>query len=320
MKKKSFVLVFAATASVSLLIQCEKEKDKTSSTSASIEVETIQEKEEVPQDDIRFTEFIFPKEKKDSVMTVFKEKYSKEEQYTILALNRLDEKNAWRADTLMIPSKIEKDFLIYSPFPKHLDELKEIHKIVFFSYPIQAYAAYENGTLLKWGPTSMGKKSAQTEKGLMFANWKKELATSTVNSSWKLPYNFNIHNQLGIGWHQYDLPAYPASHSCLRLLMDDAKWMYKFADQWILDQGGNKVKANGTPVIVFGDYNWEGQKPWKKLAKDQNATTYTVDQMNAKVQPFLDKIKEEQNKRLRVQADMDSLKMTNTSKLIAHTS
>ena len=52
----------------------------------------------------------------------------------------------------------------------------------------------------------MGKKTAQTKRGLMHANWKKELAISTVDSEWKLPFNVNVHNTLGIGWHQYDLP------------------------------------------------------------------------------------------------------------------
>ena len=145
-------------------------------------------------------------------MEFFNKEFSNDEQYVILALNRLDIKNKWRADTLAIPDKIDETLMSYSPFPTRLEVLKEVNKMVLFSYPIQAYALYEKGNLVKWGPTSMGSKKAQTKRGLMFANWKKELAISTVNKSWKLPYNFNIHNSLGIGWHQYDLPGYPASH------------------------------------------------------------------------------------------------------------
>ena len=140
----------------------------------------------------------------------------------------------------------------------------------------------------------MGSKKAQTKGGLMFTNWKKELAISTVNKSWKLPYNFNIHNSLGIGWHQYDLPGYPASHSCLRLLMDDAKYLYKWADQWVLNKGGATVKANGTPVIVFGDYQWGGKKPWKNLIENPKANDISIENLTEIIQPNLSKILEEQ--------------------------
>jgi hypothetical protein len=184
--------------------------------------------------------------------------------------------------------------MLYSPFPTHLEVLKDVNKIVLFSYPIQAYALYEKGNLVKWGPTSMGSKKAQTKGGLMFANWKKELAISTVNKSWKLPYNFNIHNSLGIGWHQYDLPGYPASHSCLRLLMDDAKYLYQWADQWVLNNGGATVKANGTPVIVFGDYQWGGKKPWKNLIENPKANDISIENLTEIIQPNLSKILEEQ--------------------------
>jgi lipoprotein-anchoring transpeptidase ErfK/SrfK len=104
--------------------------------------------------------------------------------------------------------------------------LENVKKFVFFPYPIQAFGVYEYGNLIKWGPTSMGKKSTPTKKGLMFANWKKEVAISTVSDEWKLRWNVNVANFDGIGWHQYAMPGYPASHSCLRMLEEDAKWMY----------------------------------------------------------------------------------------------
>ena len=71
------------------------------------------------QPEIKYTAFIFPKEKKDSAMAVFNKEYSEEEQYTILALNRLDSKNKWRSDTLAIPDKIDSTLMSYSPFPSH---------------------------------------------------------------------------------------------------------------------------------------------------------------------------------------------------------
>lgn len=299
MKKKSLLTFSLSILSLTLLIHCKKEavpstsKGNDSIAAAEAKKDSLA-KIAAAKPAIKYSAFIFPAKKKDSAMKVFNEKFSEEEQYSILALNRLDLKNKWRADTLAIPDKIDQSLLFYSPFPTNLEVLKDVHKMVLFSYPIQAYALYENGTLVKWGPTSMGSKKAETKRGLMFANWKKELAISTVNKSWKLPYNFNIHNSLGIGWHQYDLPGYPASHSCLRLLMDDAKYLYNWADQWVLNKGGATTKAKGTPVIVFGDYQWGGKKPWKNLIENPKANDISVEDLNEIIKPDLSKILEEQ--------------------------
>ena len=304
MKNFSILGIALATLSMVVLVQCKKDNE-VSDQATDQHFPTKKDsaiQAEPPKPAIKYTSMIFPAKKKDSAMAAFNKQFSEEEQYTILALNRLDSKNKWRADTLAIPDKIDHSLMLYSPFPTQLEVLKEVKKMVFFSYPIQAYALYENGKLIKWGPTSMGKKAAQTKRGLMFANWKKELAISTVNSSWKLPFNFNIHNTLGIGWHQYDLPGYPASHSCLRLLMNDAKFMYNWADQWILNKGGATVKANGTPVIVFGDYQWGGKKPWKNLILDPKSNDISVEEFNNIINPHLEKILEEQRNREEVVA------------------
>lgn len=195
--------------------------------------------------------------------------------------------------------------MAYSPFPMQLDVLSGVKKFVIFSYPIQAYAVYSNGGLVKWGPTSMGKKAAQTTRGLTFANWKKKLSISTVSSEWKLPYNFNIHNIGGIGWHEYTLPGYPASHSCLRLLRKDAQWLYSYADTWILNPGGATTKARGTAVMVFGDYNWGGRRPWKKLLNDPNANNISVEELTKLLEPDVPKMLKEQANREKVS---DSIK------------
>lgn len=259
-----------------------------------------------------YNAFVIPKNKKqrDSLYSVFSKKYNEKERYTILALNRLDSKNKWNSDTLVVPAKIDTTLMSYSPFPMQLDILNDVKKFVIFSYPIQAYAVYSNGTLVKWGPTSMGKKSAQTTRGLMFANWKKKLAISTVKSEWKLPYNFNIHNTHGIGWHQYDLPGYPASHSCLRLLKKDAIWLYSYADTWILNPGGATTKAKGTPVMVYGDYKWGKRKPWRNLLNDPNSNNISVEEMTKIIQPNVEKMLAEQTNREKV---VDSVKMAKAS-------
>ena len=135
----------------------------------------------IPRKDFGFYPWVY--KNKDSVSQQNKKEFTGKALYTILALNRLDKANIGRADTLVVPAKIEDNFLIYSPFPGHLTSLENVKKFVFFSYPIQAFGVYEYGNLIKWGPTSMGKKSTPTKKGLMFANWKKEVAISTVSEN-----------------------------------------------------------------------------------------------------------------------------------------
>ena len=314
--------LFYSSLILLLAASCKKESESVSTekeTSQSVSTSDMPKdsgkvvpevKESVPptmQENGFYNAFAIPKDKKvrDSLYAIFSKKYSERERYTILALNRLDSKNKWNADTLVVPKDIDTTMMAYSPFPMQLDLLIDVKKFVVFSYPIQAFGVYSNGSLVKWGPTSMGKKTAQTTRGLTFANWKKKLSISTVSSEWKLPYNFNIHNLGGIGWHQYDLPGYPASHSRLRLLMKDAQWLYNYADTWVLNPGGATTKAKGTAVIVFGDYKWGGRKPWRNLLSNPNANNISVEEMNSLIQPNISKILFEQTNREKV---TDSIK------------
>lgn len=228
---------------------------------------------------------------KDSSKKVF-DSYDEEKQALILALNRIDKSNLWRADTLIVPDTFITDRNAYSVFPLKIAALRKVNKMVFFSYPTQTYGIYENGNLLKWGPTSMGKKSSKTPTGLFFTNWKGKEIHSTVNDEWVLKWNFNVMNKFGVGWHQYAMPGFPASHSCMRLYADDAKFLYDWADQWILKKG--QLVANGTPVLIFGAYPFGGRKPWFNLLDNPDALKISEEKMNELIQPHLQKILEEQ--------------------------
>lgn len=250
--------------------------------------------QEVPNKNYTF--IAWPIKTSDSLKKAFKN-FTDEEMKVIETINRTDKKHLPRIDTILIPS----EFLAiqdYSPFPMQLDILKDVNKFVYFSYPIQAFAVYENGKMVKWGPTNMGKKATPTPTGLYFANWKGKEIRSSVNQNWILKWNFNIHNTQGVGWHEYALPGYPASHSCLRLLAEDAKWLYDWADQWILEN--KQLVAQGTATIVDGDYPWGERRPWKHLLEDVKANDYTVEKMNGIIAPHIEKILEKQQQRIAV--------------------
>lgn len=221
--------------------------------------------------------------------------YTPEQQKNIMAINRADMANLPKLDTVLIPGNLDGQVLQYLPFPQSMPYLKDISKIVFFSYPTQTFAAYENGWLVYTGPTNMGREKDPTPTGLYYTNWKAEKTTSTFNDEWDLKWNFNIENKEGVGWHQYSLPGYPASHSCLRMLEEDAKYMYSWADEWEL-KGTDVVLAKGTPVIIFGSYAFGSNKPWWQLLSNPRALDISVGELETITAPHLNEIlKEQQN-------------------------
>ncbi len=227
----------------------------------------------------------------------------------ILAINRLDTRHIVIGDSLCVPDTLADDFLFFSPFPEQLSSLDSIPKILIFSYPVQAFAAYEFGNLVRWGPTSMGKRTTPTPEGLYFTNWKAKETISTVNDEWILPWAFNIDNFNGISIHQFELPGYPASHSCARLLRIDAEWIYYWADQWILTKDGEKIKAYGTPVIIYGKYDYHSPSPWKLLYEKSDADKIKDDELTVVIKKYLPTIigKKKQRDSLLISLRSDSL-------------
>jgi hypothetical protein len=214
----------------------------------------------------------------------------------VLAVNRADSNHLAKMDSILVPDDLSGDLELYLPFPTSVEYLNAIDKIIFFSYPSQSFAAYEYGELVYAGPTNMGRKADPTPTGLYYTNWKAEKTTSTFNDEWDLLWNFNIENKLGVGFHQYELPGYPASHSCLRLLESDAKLLYKWADEWIL-KSDEVISAKGTPVIVFGSYPFGSQKPWLQLLSDPHALDITEANIQQIATPFINDIIKQQEKR-----------------------
>ena len=214
----------------------------------------------------------------------------------IAGINRADVKFLKRFDTIVVPSNLNLQTKNYFPFPYDAPFLIQVNKIIYFSYPTQSFAAYENGKLIYTGPTSMGRKADLTPSGLYYTNWKAEETTSTFNDEWELKWNFNIENKLGVGFHQYEMPGYPASHSCLRLIEKDAKLLYEWADQWTI-KGTDNILAHGTPVVVFGAYPFGNSRPWFSLGGNQNALDISVEELKSTTEQFLPGIMQKQAQR-----------------------
>ncbi|MCO5232607.1 MAG: L,D-transpeptidase [Chitinophagales bacterium] len=213
----------------------------------------------------------------------------------LCAINRTDSIHLLRMDSIIVPDRYDLNFNEYLSFPENVRIFKGIHKIIIFSLPFQIFAAYEYGQIVRQGQTNSGKKSTPTPTDLYFCNWKAKRSISTVDKSWILNWNFNVSNYKGIGFHQYGLPGYPASHSCMRLTEEDAFFLYHWADQWILN--GNQLAAHGTPVIVYSQYAFDKAKPWLDLPSKPDALKYNEDSIDLMARPYIDTILNRQGRR-----------------------
>lgn len=199
--------------------------------------------------------------------------------FEILKLNRLDLPHIRQGDSLVV-SGIAPDTLRLSPFPQEIAPARGLSKLLLVSIRVQSFAAYQSGRLVRWGPTSSGRQETPTPPRLYHTNWKDKERVSTFNDEWKLTWYVNLDNSLGISLHQYELPGRPASHSCIRLLEEDARWLYGWSEQWKLTPDGRGIVSEGTPVVIFGEYDYSGRPPWKRLPENPDAATVTAEEIS----------------------------------------
>jgi len=114
---------------------------------------------------------------------------------------------------------------------------------------------------------STGRKETPTPIGLFHLTWKAKQRRSTDNEQWLLRWYFNFVNARGVSFHQFDLPGYPASHACVRLLERDAEWLYGWGDQWTLDADGRRVAASGSTVLIVGRFS--SADAWTSLGQQR---------------------------------------------------
>lgn len=184
-------------------------------------------------------------------------------------LNRRDREHLVRADPpvpgLIVPEAWSPDPLAYSPFPATWPAAEAHPKVLLVHQPVQAFAAYEYGRLIRWGPVSTGRKETPTPEGAFHLTWRARSRRSTDNENWLLEWYFNFVNARGVSFHLFDLPGYPASHACVRLLLRDAQWLYGWGEQWTLDESKRTVTTTGTPVVIHGSYGYGSPAPWLSL-------------------------------------------------------
>ncbi len=189
-------------------------------------------------------------------------------------LNRRDREHLLRAEPvvpgIIVPDTWSADPLVYSPFPPTWSAAEPHAKAIVVHQQMQAFAAYEGGKLVRWGPVSTGRKETPTPAGSFNLTWRARSRRSTDNEDWLLEWYFNFVNERGVSFHLFDLPGYPASHACVRMLLRDAQWLYAWGEQWSLDDSRREVMMPGTPVLILGAYPFGTAPAW--LALDALAT------------------------------------------------
>ena len=171
-------------------------------------------------------------------------------------------------DTVVVPSIYNKDLTVYSVFPQYYHGAKDIDKIVVVSNKYLCYGAYEKGKLVHFAACNTGKEKTPTYPGRYSFVWKKKEHLSSLDSTWVMPFNWNFHQYAGCAFHQFTMPGYAASHSCVRQFREDAKWMYYWAKGARLhnDRRGY-IHLSGTPIIVLDVFDYRRPKtgPWVSL-------------------------------------------------------
>ena len=170
------------------------------------------------------------------------------ERNIVMRLNRTNMPVKYRS-WIVVPTNLSSISLMQlSPFPEHRNTGG--HKELLVNLTYQAFGAYDSsGNLVYWGPVSGGRGycpdiggSCNTATGNFRIYSKKDESCKSsrfpieTHGGAPMPYCMHFHG--GFALHGSTLPGYNASHGCVRLFVEDARWL-------------NQDFLNiGTPVIV----------------------------------------------------------------------
>lgn len=180
-----------------------------------------------------------------------------EEQDIVRRINRMNTRLR-TGMIIAVPKNIDR-LTIYdvSPFPRYIKAPGE--KTIYVSQKHLAFGAYDDqGELLWWGPISSGvdhcnvRDGCNTPTGHFRVIRKQDIdCVSTVfprrangeSGGALMPYC--MHFFRGYALHgSYDVPGYRASHGCVRMFIEDARWL----NEEFIDLPGEGMI--GTRVVI----------------------------------------------------------------------
>jgi hypothetical protein len=163
----------------------------------------------------------------------------------------------WAGRVIAVPKNLAYiNLLDVSPFPLKMEG--ETEKQIIIDQDNLAWVAYDAaGNQLKWGPISSGRDkctdsnhSCRTLTGI-FRVFSKESVKCVSDlfpigrGGAKMPYCMYFHK--GFALHgSNDLPGIRASHGCVRMFVEDAKWL----NQTFVELSSERNNFMGTKVTV----------------------------------------------------------------------
>lgn len=137
---------------------------------------------------------------------------------------------------IVVPNNLKQiEYTDIAPF--NLQYNTKGQRVILVNLTLQAFGAYDtNGKLVHWGPVSGGQNYCKELYGPCktitgeFHIMRKgsEDCTSSqfpVDTKGGAPMPYCMHFYNGFALHASTLPGYHASHGCVRLFYDDAKWL-----------------------------------------------------------------------------------------------
>jgi len=158
-----------------------------------------------------------------------------EERHVVMKLNRMNT-GLHTGMTIAVPDKFKSStFMKNAPFPKSGESTGE--KWIQVSLTDLAWGAYDaDGKLVNWGPASGGKgwcpdiqEKCRTVKGTFKIQRKgtsqcKSKTFPVPDGGAPMPYCMFFHGGYAIHGSN-EVPGFNASHGCVRIWVDDAKWL-----------------------------------------------------------------------------------------------
>ncbi len=172
------------------------------------------------------------------------------QQQVVRRVNRTNTKMR-RGMIIAVPKNLSAvSIMEISPFPRRIEPRGR--NVLLINLRLQAFGAYDGyGRLLHWGPVSGGKgwcpdvgRRCGTPRGKFKINSKG--GPGCVSSKYPIgrggaPMPYCMFFYGGYAMHGSCLPGYQASHGCIRMFTEDARWL----NRHFVRRG-----RNGTLVIV----------------------------------------------------------------------
>lgn len=163
----------------------------------------------------------------------------------------------WAGKEIVVPRDLAHVSLFdLSPFPLQIDDHE---KQIVVDQDKLAWAAYDaNGELVKWGPIASGadkcsdnsSPTCRTMTGIFRIFSKEDVRCKSGvfpigKGGAKMPYCMYFHKGLALHGSD-DIPGYRASHGCVRMFTQDAKWLN---ENWV-DVSNERNNFTGTKVTI----------------------------------------------------------------------